>query len=84
MHEMDRGRDRTGFPGLRVATGGGDLIEDIHRQQRRRVLKRAAQLTALAIALLLVGVAIKIIMDRRARAGSGGRRGGERVASIVK
>lgn len=67
---MDRGRDRTGFPGLRVATGGGDLIEDIHRQQRRRVLKRAAQFTALAIALLLVGVAFKIIMDRRARSRS--------------
>ncbi len=66
---MDRGRgDRPGFPGLRVATGRGDLIEDIHRQQRRRVLKRAAQLTALAIALLLVGVAFKVIKDRRARA----------------
>lgn len=66
---MDRGRgDRPGFPGLRVATGGGDLIEDIHRQQRRRILKRAAQFTALAIALLLVGVAFKIVKDRRARA----------------
>lgn len=68
LHEMDRGRgDRPGIPGLRVATGGGDLIEDIHRQQRRRLLKRAAQLTALAIALLLVGVAFKIFKDRRAR-----------------
>lgn len=66
---MDRGRgDRPGIPGLRVATGRGDLIEDIHRQQRRRLLKRAAQLTALAIALLLIGVAFKIVKDRRARA----------------
>ncbi|MCA9652449.1 MAG: hypothetical protein H6712_11645 [Myxococcales bacterium] len=66
---MDRGRgDRPGIPGLRVATGGGDLIEDIHRQQRRRLLKRAAQLTALAIALLLIGVAFKIFKDRHARA----------------
>jgi tetratricopeptide (TPR) repeat protein len=63
-----RGRgDRPGLPGLRVASGSGDLIEDIHRQQRRRTLKRAAQLTALAIALLLVGVAVKIFFDRRAR-----------------
>lgn len=66
---MDRGRgERLGIPGLRVATGGGDLIEDIHRQQRRRLLKRAAQLTALGIALLMVGVAFKIFKDRRARA----------------
>jgi len=65
---MPRGRgDRPGFPGLRLATGSGDLIEDIHRQQRRRTLKRAAQLAALAIALLLVGVAIKLFLDRRAR-----------------
>ncbi|MCA9707632.1 MAG: hypothetical protein KDK70_17415 [Myxococcales bacterium] len=34
------------------------------------MLKRAAQFTALAIALLLVGVAFKIVMDRRARAKS--------------
>jgi len=58
---MPRGR-------LRLATGSGDLIEDIHRQQRRRTLKRAAQLVALAVALLLVGVAIKIYLDRHARA----------------
>ncbi len=65
---MDRGRgERSVFPGLRVA-GGGDLIEDIHRQQRRRLLKRAAQLTALAIVLLLIGVAIKVFKDRHARA----------------
>jgi tetratricopeptide (TPR) repeat protein len=66
---MHRGRgDRPGFPGLRVATGSGDLIEDIHRQQRRRTLKRAAQLVALAITLLLIGVAAKILFDRRAQA----------------
>ncbi|MCH9688085.1 MAG: tetratricopeptide repeat protein [Deltaproteobacteria bacterium] len=65
---MDRGRrDRPLLPGLRVA-GGGDLIEDIHRQQRRRLLKRAAQITALAIVLLLIGVGIKIFKDRHARA----------------
>lgn len=66
---MQRGRgDRPGFSGLRVATGSGDLIEDIHRQQRRRTLKRAAQLVALGIALLLVGVAVKIFFDRHSRA----------------
>ncbi len=66
---MQRGRgDRPGFSGLRVASGSGDLIEDIHRQQRRRTLKRAAQLIALAVALLLIGVAVKMFFDRRARA----------------
>lgn len=66
---MPRGRgDRPGLPGLRLATGSGDLIEDIHRQQRRRTLKRAAQLVALAIALLLIGVAIKIFLDRQSKA----------------
>lgn len=66
---MNRGRgERPGFPGLRVASGSGDLIEDIHRQQRRRTLKRAAQFTALAIMLLLLGVAVKIFIDRQARA----------------
>lgn len=66
---MPRGRgDRPGLPGLRLASGSGDLIEDIHRQQRRRTLKRAAQLVALAIALLLIGVAIKIFFDRQSKA----------------
>jgi tetratricopeptide (TPR) repeat protein len=65
---MPRGRgDRPGLPGLRLATGSGDLIEDIHRQQRRRTLKRAAQLVALAVVLLLIGVAIKLFLDRRAQ-----------------
>lgn len=54
--------------GLRLASGSGDLIEDIHRQHRRRVLKRAAQLTALAVVLLMCGVAFKVFADRRARA----------------
>ncbi|MCX4246988.1 tetratricopeptide repeat protein [Paraliomyxa miuraensis] len=67
--EMNRGRgDRPGFPGLRLATGSGDLIEDIHRQQRRRTLKRAAQVTALATAIVLLGVAAKIVHDRHERA----------------
>lgn len=66
---MPRGRgDRPGLPGLRLASGSGDLIEDIHRQQRRRTLKRAAQLVALAIVLLLIGVAIKIFLDRQSKA----------------
>lgn len=66
---MTRGRgDRPAILGLRVATGGGDLIEDIHRQQRRRLLKRAAQIIALAVVLLLIGVALKIVKDRRERA----------------
>lgn len=68
---MNRGRgDGPGILGLRVASGGGDLIEDIHRQQRRRLLKRAASLIALAIVLLLIGVALKVVTDRRARARS--------------
>lgn len=54
--------------GLRLATGSGDLIEDIHRQQRRRTLKRAALLVVLAIVLLLIGVAIKLFLDRHAKA----------------
>jgi tetratricopeptide (TPR) repeat protein len=53
--------------GLRLATGSGDLIGDIHRQQRRRTLKRVVQLIVLAVVLVLVGVAIKIYLDRQAR-----------------
>jgi tetratricopeptide (TPR) repeat protein len=76
---MARGRDdRPGFPGLRVASGSGDLledihrqqrhlIEDIHRQQRRRTLLRAALLLTLAIVLLLVGVVIRIVFHRHVR-----------------
>lgn len=66
---MPRGRgDRPGFRGLRLATGSGDLIGDIHRQQRRRTIKRIAQVVALLVTLVLIGVAIKIVLDRRARA----------------
>lgn len=70
MAPMDvRGRpDRSGIRSLKIASRGGDLIEDIHRQHRRRIFKRAAQLTALAIVLLLVGIAFKVMADRRARA----------------
>lgn len=53
---------------LERLSGSGDLIEDIHRQHRRRILKRAAQFAALAVVLLLAGLAFKLIADRRARA----------------
>lgn len=52
--------------GLKLAGGSGNLIEDIHRAQRRRVITRAAQLVTLAIVLLLAGIAFKIFADRRA------------------
>lgn len=65
---MERRADRSGIRGLRATSG--DLIEDIHRQHRRRIIKRAAQLAALAIALLLLGVAFKVFADRRARSQS--------------
>jgi len=51
--------------GLRVASGSGNLIEDIHRAQRRRVITRAAQLVTLAVVLLLAGIAFKLFADRR-------------------
>jgi tetratricopeptide (TPR) repeat protein len=44
-----------------------DLIGDIHAQHRRRVLKRAALLAALAVVLLLVGLAFKLVADRTSR-----------------
>ena len=53
---------------LERLSGSGDLIEDIHRQHRRRILKRAAQFVALAVVLLVAGLAFKLIADRRARA----------------
>ncbi len=49
------------------STGGGDLIGDIQRQNRRRILKRAAQITALGLALLLAGLGIKHLADQRDR-----------------
>lgn len=48
-------------------TGSGDLIGDIQRQNRRRILKRAAQITALGLALLLAGLGIKHLADQRDR-----------------
>jgi tetratricopeptide (TPR) repeat protein len=63
---MDGRSDRSTARGLKVASRG-DLIEDIHRQQRRRVLKRAAQFTALAIALLAAGFGFKVMADRHER-----------------
>jgi predicted Zn-dependent protease len=63
-----RGRpDRSGVRSLKIGSRSVDLIEDIHRQHRRRVLKRAAQFIALVLALLAVGVAFKLMADRRAR-----------------
>ena len=59
--------DRTGTRGLKSAVAGRDLIDDIHRQNRRRVLKRAAQLTLLAIVLLALGYGFKVLADRRER-----------------
>lgn len=49
------------------STGSGDLIGDIQRQNRRRILKRAAQITALGLALLLAGLGIKHLADQRDR-----------------
>lgn len=67
--DMNRGRgERPGFPGLRVATGSGDLIEDIHRQARRRTLKRAALFAVLVAVLLLIGVAVRVVYHRQLRA----------------
>lgn len=63
-----RGRpDRSGIRSLKIGSRGSDLIEDIHRQHRRRIFKRAAQFTALVLALLAVGIAFKVMADRRAR-----------------
>ena len=59
--------DRSGVRSLKLGSRTTDLIEDIHRQHRRRILKRAAQFTALVLALLFVGVAFKVVADRRAR-----------------
>jgi len=65
-HMDSRGkRERTGQHGRQ--SGARDLIGDIHRQQRRKLFRRAAQLVALAIALLLVGLGVKIVADGRAR-----------------
>jgi tetratricopeptide (TPR) repeat protein len=67
-----RGRpDRSGtWPRRTAVAGAGDLLGDLHRQQRLRVLRRAASITALALVLLLAGLAVKFAVDRRARAQS--------------
>jgi len=48
-------------------SGSGDLIGDIQRQNRRRVFKRAAQITGLGLALLLAGLGVKHLADERDR-----------------
>lgn len=55
---------------MKLVSGTRDLISDLHRQQRRRVLRRAAQLVGLAVALLLVGLAFKLAADTRSRSRS--------------
>ncbi len=60
---MDTRRtDRSPFA---VPAGSGDLIGDIQRKNRRRVFKRAAQITALGLVLLMAGLGIKHLADRR-------------------
>ena len=58
---------RTGRSPFTVPSGSGDLIGDIQRQNRRKVFKRAAQITALALALLASGLGIKHLADERDR-----------------
>ena len=62
--------DRTTSQGLRIGHGPTDLIGDIHRQQRRRLLRRAAQLVLLAVLIFAVGLAVKAAADGRARSRS--------------
>ena len=57
-----RRTDRSPFS---TPSGGGDLIGDIQRQNRRRVFKRAAQITTLALALLAAGWGVKHVADQR-------------------
>ncbi len=59
-----RRNDRSSFT---VPATSGDLIGDMQRQNRRRILKRAAQITALGTALLLAGFGIKHLADQRDR-----------------
>ncbi len=69
--------------GLVVAAGSGDLIGDIHRKNRRRLLKRAAQFTALGVALLLAGIGLKVLADRRDQAQAVERVEKQHVAGTV-
>ena len=52
---------------LTPPAGRGDLAGDVQRKNRRRILKRAAQITALGAALLLAGFGVKHLADQRDR-----------------
>jgi tetratricopeptide (TPR) repeat protein len=70
---MDRPRERTGpRPAAPVGPPGRgkprDLIGDIHAAQRRKLLRRAAAMSTLAIVLLLIAFAVKLFADARDRA----------------
>lgn len=60
-----RKSERADVSGLRAPPGGLDLLEDLHRQRRRRTLRRAAWSAALALGLLGVGIGFKQLADRR-------------------
>lgn len=60
-----RKSERSDVSGLRAPPAGLDLLEDLHRQRRRRTLRRAAWSAALALCLLGVGVGFKELADRR-------------------
>lgn len=51
----------------RHKTGARDLIGDIHAQQRRKLFRRVAMAVALFLVLLMLGVAVKLLADRRNR-----------------
>lgn len=44
-----------------------DLIGDIHAQQRKKLFRRVALIVALIVVLLLIGLALKYLADRRDR-----------------
>lgn len=48
-------------------TAPRDLIGDIHAQQRRKLFRRVALIVVLILALLAVGLALKVFADRRSR-----------------
>ncbi|MBL8944289.1 MAG: hypothetical protein JNK45_14115, partial [Myxococcales bacterium] len=64
---MDRGGADRSSRGLRLASGGGDLIAEIHARQRRRQMRRIARGIVIAIAVVIVAVTVKILTERRAR-----------------
>src|SRR5688572_28278392 len=49
----------------RTERPSGGLLEDLHRQQRQRTLRRAGMFTALGVVLLGAGVGFKVLGDRR-------------------